>query len=90
MAETKPTVTAASKSSTSVQPVKKSNSISWIAPVLCLIIGYIIWRFIIGNPDNFERPDPSGGFWPSNQGPKTALSECILGVLLYQYLLVVF
>jgi len=87
MAETKPTVTAASKSSTSVQPVKKSNSISWIAPVLCLIIGYIIWRFIIGNPDNFDRPDPNGGFWPSNQGPKTALSRMYLGGIIVPILI---
>ncbi len=48
MAETRPTATAASKSSTSVQPAKKGNSISWLAPLLCVIAGYIIWRFIIG------------------------------------------
>ena len=88
MAETKPTVTAASKSSTSVQPVKKSNSISWIAPVLCLIIGYIIWRFIIGNPDNFTAPDKSGAwFWPSHQGPTTALSRMYLGGIIVPILI---
>jgi len=88
MAETKPTVTAASKSSTSVQPVKKSNSISWIAPVLCILIGYFIWRVIIGNPDNFSNPDKSGAwFWPSHQGPTTALSRMYLGGIIVPILI---
>lgn len=69
MAETKPTATAA-KSSTSVQPKKKSNAISWLAPLICVIIGFLIWRFVLGNPDNFTNPDPSGGFYPSHKGPK--------------------
>jgi biopolymer transport protein ExbB len=75
MAETKPTSTApasatAVRSTTSVQPAKKSNAISWIAPFTCLILGYVIWRFVIGNPANFTAPDPAGGFWPQHQGPK--------------------
>ena len=61
MAETKPTATAA-KSSTSVQPKKKSNSISWIAPLLCIIAGYVIWRFVLGNASNFTSPDPDWWF----------------------------
>lgn len=68
MAETKPTATA-SKSSTSVQPKKKSNAISWIAPVVCIITGYCIWRFILGSDSNFKTPDPAGGFWPKHKGP---------------------
>ncbi|CAN5569056.1 MotA/TolQ/ExbB proton channel family protein [soil metagenome] len=88
MAETKPTATAASKSSTSVQPVKKSNSIAWIAPVACLILGYVLWRFIIGNPSSFERPDTSGAwFWPAHQGPKTDLSRMYLGGIIVPILI---
>ncbi len=56
---------------TSVQAKKSSNNISWIAPVICIIAGYVIWRFVIGNPSNFTNPDPSGGFWPNHQGPKS-------------------
>ena len=41
MAETRPTATAAAKPTTSVQAAKKGNSISWLAPLLCIIIGYI-------------------------------------------------
>lgn len=66
MAETKPTAT---KSSTSVQPKKKSNSISWLAPLVCIITGYVIWRFILGSDSNFKAPDPNGGFWPKHKGP---------------------
>ena len=48
MAEIKPT---ASVKATSVQPKKSSNAISWIAPVVCIIAGYAIWRFILGSAD---------------------------------------
>ena len=55
MAETKPTATASVKA-TSVQPKKSSNAISWIAPIICIVAGYLIWRFILGNPDGFKEP----------------------------------
>src|SRR4029077_21116022 len=79
MAETRPTATAAAKPTTSVQVPKKGNSISWLAPLLCVIIGFIIWRFLIGNADNFTKPDPNGGFWPNHEGAKTALARMYLG-----------
>ena len=47
MAETKPTATA--KATTSVQAKKRSNAISWIAPVMCILGGYLIWRFGMGS-----------------------------------------
>lgn len=65
MAETKPTA----KSGTSVQPKKSGNAISMIAPVVCIIAGYLIWRFILGDPSYFTHPDLSGGFWPSHRDP---------------------
>ncbi|HEX5669875.1 MAG TPA: MotA/TolQ/ExbB proton channel family protein [Chitinophagaceae bacterium] len=71
MAETKPTATAA-KATTSVQPKKSSNIISILAPVLCIIGGYMIWRFILGADSGFSKPDPNGGFWPDHKGPKGA------------------
>ncbi|MGZ5134077.1 MAG: hypothetical protein ACXWCG_02960 [Flavitalea sp.] len=93
MAETKPTATAG-KSSTSVQPKRKSNSISWIAPVLCIILGYVIWRYILGNASNFTHPDPAGGFWPKHEGPKGGLVRMYEGgivvpVLIANFLIVV-
>ncbi len=61
MAEaTRPTV----KPVTSVQVKKSSNSISWIAPVVCILIGYIFWRFYLGNPSAFKGTG-EGWFWPT-------------------------
>ena len=93
MAESKPIATAA-KSSTSVQPKRKSNSISWIAPVLCIVAGYVIWRFILGAASNFTDPDPAGGFWPKHEGPKGGLVRMyeggiIVPILIASFLVVV-
>ncbi len=76
MAETRPTATV--KPVTSVQAKKTGNAISWIAPVLCIIIGYCIWRFGLGNAANFEKPG-DGMFWPDHEGPKSNVSKMYLG-----------
>ena len=89
MAETKPTATA-SKSSTSVQPKKKSNAISWIAPVVCIIAGFLIWRFILGNPANFDKPDLAGGFWPDHKGPQGGLVKMYEGGIIVPILIASF
>jgi biopolymer transport protein ExbB len=91
MAETRPVATAtAAKSSTSVQPKKRSNSISWVAPVTCIIAGYVIWRFVLGDPSNFTKPDMSGGFWPKHAGPKGGLVRMYDGGIIVPLLLATF
>lgn len=87
MADSKPTASAAIKSTTSVQPVKKGNSISWIAPVACIVLGYVLWRFVIGADSNFTTPDPSGGFWPDHKGPKGALPRMYEGGIIVPLLI---
>ncbi|MCE3282289.1 MAG: outer rane transport energization protein ExbB [Chitinophagaceae bacterium] len=89
MAETRPTATAtAVRSTTSVQPKKSSNVIAWLAPVLCLVLGYVIWRFILGNPDNFTHPDKSGAwFWPKHEGPKGGLVKMYEGGIIVPILI---
>ncbi len=87
MAETKPTAVSAAKSSTSVQPKKRGNSISWVAPLVCLIVGFILWRFVIGSDSNFTHPDPTGGFHPNQQGPKSGLSRMYQGGVIVPILL---
>ncbi|MCA0383556.1 MAG: MotA/TolQ/ExbB proton channel family protein [Bacteroidetes bacterium] len=86
MAENKPTATVA-KAATSVQPKKSSNMISYIAPIACIIAGYVIWRFVLGDPSNFSKPDLNGGFWPSHQGPKGALVRAYEGGIIVPLLI---
>jgi biopolymer transport protein ExbB len=90
MAETKPTASVVSKSSTSVQPLKKNNAVSWVAPVACIIAGYIIWRFVLGNPVNFTNPDPAGGFWPHHKGPKGGMVRMYEGGIIVPILIASF
>ncbi|MCY7309864.1 MAG: MotA/TolQ/ExbB proton channel family protein [Bacteroidota bacterium] len=84
MAETKPTATV---KATSVQPKKSSNAISWIAPVVCIIAAYLIWRFILGAADGFENPDKKGGFWPEHKDPKDALHRIYEGGIIIPLLI---
>lgn len=83
MAETRPTV----KPTTSVQAKKTSNVISIIAPVVCLLVGYVIWRFVLGAPSNFASGGENGGFWPDRHDPKTALSKMYLGGIIVPILI---
>jgi biopolymer transport protein ExbB len=84
MADTKSTATV--KPSSSVQVKKSSNVISLLAPVICIIAGYLIWRFILGNPSGFTKPG-SGAFWPEHDGPKNALNKMYLGGIIVPILL---
>ncbi len=83
MAETKPT---ASVKATSVQAKKTSNAISWIAPVVCILAGYSIWRFILGDPSGFEVKG-SGWFWPDHSKPKDALHRIYEGGIIVPLLI---
>jgi biopolymer transport protein ExbB len=87
MAETRPTATGAAKTATSVQAPKKGNSISWVAPLVCVLLGYIIWRFLIGSDSNFTKPDLNGGFWPSHEGAKSAIARMYLGGIIVPILI---
>jgi biopolymer transport protein ExbB len=84
MAESKPT---ASVKATSVQPKKSSNAISWIAPVVCIIAGYLIWRFVMGSADGFNNPDSKGGFMPHHKDPKDALHRIYEGGIIIPLLI---
>ena len=85
MAETKQANSA--KAVTSVQAKQSSNLISWVAPILCLIAGYAIWRYGMGNPDGFKVPDTAGGFWPHHKGPKSGFNGIYEGGIIVPILL---
>jgi biopolymer transport protein ExbB len=82
MAETK---TAAKPASN--QAKSSNNIISLLAPVLCLVAGYAIWRFVLGAPSNFGVGGENGGFWPERDAPKTALSKMYLGGIIVPILI---
>jgi biopolymer transport protein ExbB len=85
MAETRPTATV--KPVSSVQAKKSSNIISLLAPILCVVAGYIIWRFILGAGSNFGVGSENGGFWPERDQPKSALSKMYLGGIIVPILI---
>ncbi|HEY0066767.1 MAG TPA: MotA/TolQ/ExbB proton channel family protein, partial [Flavisolibacter sp.] len=87
MAEQRPTATTTSVKATSVQPKKSSNLISWLAPILCILAGYLIWRFILGDAHYFNDPDENGGFWPEHKGPKDALHRIYEGGIIVPLLI---
>ncbi len=92
MAETKPTATAAVRAVTSAQPKKGGNLISWIAPIVCIVAGYCIWRFILGDSAKFSDAAEHSGewFWPGYEklkNPKDGLSKMYLGGIIVPLLI---
>jgi len=86
MAETKPTATKAK----SAQAKQDNNMISWLAPVVCIIAGYAIWRFMMGSANGFTEPDLNGGFWPGHRGPKDAFHRIYEGGIIVPLLIGMF
>jgi biopolymer transport protein ExbB len=91
MAEQRPAASTTSTKATSVQPKKSSNAISWLAPIVCIIAGYLIWRFVMGAESGFNQPDKTGGwFWPHHKDPKNNFSRIYEGVIIVPLLIGMF
>ena len=78
------------KSTASAKAKKGNNMISWLAPVICIIVGYLIWRFYLGSASGFKEPDMNGGFWPAHKKPTTALSRVYEGGIIVPFLIGLF
>lgn len=87
MADLKTTGNPTVNATTSVQAKKSNNIISLLAPIICVIAGYIIWRFVIGADSNFTTPDPKGGFWPTQIGAKSDLARMYQGGIIVPILI---
>lgn len=87
MAETKPT---AAKAASSVQAKQSTNIISWIAPIACILAGYAIWRFFMGNPSGFSEPATEGWFWPKHHKPIGAMNAIYEGGIIVPFLIGLF
>jgi len=70
-----------------LKPKKKVNFVSWVAPLTGILSGYLIWRFLIGSPANFLKPDLSGGFWPAHEGPKWGFARIYQGGIIVPLLM---
>ena len=91
MAENRPTAsTTSTVKATSVQPKKSGNAISWLAPIICIIAGYVIWRYLMGAASGFRQPDAAGGFWPHHVGPKDAFHRIYEGGIIVPVLIGMF
>src|SRR5215218_226175 len=87
MAESRPTAsTTSTVKATSVQPKKSSNVISYLAPIFCIVAGYCIWRFLMGNPSGFETKG-EGWFWPGHAKPKDAFHRIYEGGIIVPLLI---
>ena len=75
------------KPTSSAQAKSSNNLVSILAPVACLLAGYLIWRFILGAGSNFGVGSENGGFWPEREAPKTALSKMYLGGIIVPILI---
>ena len=87
MADLKTPANVTVNATTSVQAKKSNNIISLLAPIICILAGYIIWRFVIGSDSNFTQPDPKGGFWPNQLGPKGDLPRMYEGGIIVPILI---
>lgn len=62
------------------QPQEGGNLVATLAPIACIVAGYVLWRFVLGNASNFTTPDTSGAwFWPSHKGPKGTFTKMYEG-----------
>jgi biopolymer transport protein ExbB len=99
MAENKPTATSTvARSAASAQPKRGGNAISWIAPLACIVAGFLIWRLVMGAAYRFDdaAQHNQNAFWPDYEKPKKGdpLANMFLGgivvpLLLGTFLLVV-
>ena len=80
---TKPTATATAAKKPAAPQKKSGNLIATLAPIACIIAGYVIWRFVLGNASNFKIQDPGtdfmSKFWPSHKGPIGAINKMYEG-----------
>jgi biopolymer transport protein ExbB len=80
MAEVKPAAGAAPRSkSTTVQPKRKSNAISIVAPIVCLVIGFLAWRYWLGDKSHFAISEEDSWFYPKRDNPISGLYRMYQG-----------
>ena len=59
-----------------------SNVAAAITVIVCLLVGFTIWHFLLGNPSNFQNGDPSGEPNPGNLLGMMYKGGVVIGVLI--------
>ncbi len=49
------------KTKPSAKANKASNFFAACTIIICFVIGFCVWKFVMGNPENFEGGDPENG-----------------------------
>lgn len=68
---------------------KGGNVFSIIAIISCIVVGVLVWKFIMGNPANFENNDPEGHPIPGNYLAMVYKGGVVVPVLMGLFLMVV-
>jgi len=71
---------------TSVKPKKSSNIISWLAPIGCILVGELIYFYVLGDPAGFKKPETHEG--PLNWMARMYEGGPIVPVLIGLFLMV--
>lgn len=67
-----------------------SNIFASLSVVICIIIGFLLWKFVMGDPSNFEGGDPENGHpLPGNYFGMVYKGGYVVPVLMGLFLMVV-
>ncbi|MCA5003963.1 MotA/TolQ/ExbB proton channel family protein [Sphingobacterium bovistauri] len=64
------------------------NLFASLAIVICFIVGYLIWQYVMGNPSNFVDGNPENQPLPGNYGGMVYHAGVIVPVLIGLFLMV--
>src|SRR5690606_31908911 len=64
------------------------NLFASLAIVICFIIGYLVWQFVMGNPSNFIDGDPENQPLPGNYAGMVYHAGVVVPILLGLFLMV--
>lgn len=67
-----------------------SNIFASLSVVICIVIGFLLWKFVMGDPSNFEGGDPENGHpLPGNYFGMVYKGGYVVPVLMGLFLMVV-
>ncbi len=81
----------ATKAATAKKENSGSNLFASLSIVVCIFIGFLLWKFVMGSPANFEGGDPENGHpLPGNYFGMVYKGGLVVPVLMGLFLMVIF